>query len=261
MLWCFTFVKKPRRPKAPEMNNLRKVHTVRHHNFIAGRMRIDANAGRYSLMGIRSAAVILASAILLGGASCATKKLSFRPECPSLDAGDYYFPKGALDPSGSKVDGILRDWYSKYLRTMMEPSLSCGPRGDGFAYRFLWLRSFHHPIAVCIEKDGPSVTLSAVELDGTGGRAPGEIVKRTQRALSLAEHNRFLAKLNQVGFWEMRRDQDRFGEDGAEWILEGIDNGRYQVVQRWSPGPGAYSDVCIVLLDLAGFKIPVTELY
>jgi hypothetical protein len=224
-------------------------------------MRIDTTAGGYSLIGIRITTTVLASALLLWSGSCATKKLSFRPECPSLDAGDYYFPKGALDPSRPKIDSLLRDWYSKYLQAMLEPSLSCGPRADGFAYRFLWLRSFHHPIAVRLEKVGPLATLSAVELDGTGGRGPGKIAKQTQRALSPAEQDKFVARLNQVGFWEMRRDQDRFGSEGAQWILEGIDNGQYQVVQRWSPGTGAYSDVCILLLDLAGFRIPATEFY
>ncbi len=234
---------------------------MRHHGLASRDTRIDTTVDGHSPIGIRIATAILASTILLCGGSCATKQLSHRPECPSLDAGDYYFPKGALDPSRPKIDGLLRDWYSKYLRVMQEPSLSCGPRADGYAYRFLWLRSFHHPIAVRLEKVGPLVTLNAVELDGTGGHAPGQIVKRTQRALSPAEESKFTAKLNDVGFWEMRRDRDRFGSDGAQWILEGVDNGQYQVVQRWSPGPGAYSDVCILLLDLAGFKIPPAEFY
>jgi hypothetical protein len=248
-------------PGAPKTSNTKEVHTVRHHDPVSGHVWIDTTAGGYSSSAIPVATIILASAILLSSAGCAAKKLSFRPECPSLDAGDYYFPKGALDSSRPKIDGLLRGWYSKYLRAMGEPSLSCGPRADGYAYRFLWLRSFHHPIAVRLEKVGPLITLDAVELDGTGGHAPGKIVKRTQRALSPDEESKFVAKLDQVGFWEMRRDQDRFGSDGAQWILEGVDNGQYQVVQRWSPGPGAYREACILLLDLAGFKIPPAEFY
>ena len=234
---------------------------MRHHDLVSENTRIDTTADGYSLIGIRVPTAILTLAILLCSGSCATKKLSFRSECPSLDAGDYYFPKGALDSWRPKIDSLLGDWYSKYLRTMQEPSLSCGPRVDGYAYRFLWLRSFHHPIAVRFEKVGPQATLSAVELDGTGGEAPGKILKQTRRALSPAEESKFEAKLNQVGFWEMRRDQERFGSDGAQWILEGIDNGQYQVVQRWSPGLGAYRDVCVLLLELAGFRVPATEFY
>jgi hypothetical protein len=206
-------------------------------------------------------AVGLVGVILFCGGSCATKKPVVRSECPSLDADDYYFPKGSLDPSQSKVDGITRDWYSKYLRGMMEPSLSCGERADGFAYRFLWLRSSHHPIAVRIEKSGSSVGLNAVELDGTGESAPGRIVKRTQHALSPAEQDKFLTKLKQVGFWEMRNNRDRFGFNGAQWVLEGAENGQYRIVERWSPKPGAYRDLCVLLVEFAGFVIPSLDSY
>ena len=242
-------------------NGPSKVRAVRRRDDISEAARIDAAAGGHSPMRIWITPVILVSTILLGGWGCSTKTPSVRSECPSLDAEDYYFPKGALDPSRSKVDRILRDWYSKYLRAMMEPSLSCGEKMDGFAYRFLWLRGFHRPIAVRIEKNGPSVTLNAVETDGTGGSAPGRIVKRTQRTLSPAEHDKFLMKLKQVGFWEMRKNQDRFGMEGAQWVLEGAENGRYEVVDRWSPSPGAYRDVCLILLEFAGIAVPPAELY
>jgi len=218
-------------------------------------------AGRYSSMRVPITGVVLVSVILLGGWGCATKTPAVRPECPSLDAGDYYFPKGSLDPSRPKIDGFLRDWYSKYLRAMLEPSLSCGERPDGFAYRFLWLRSFHHPIAMRIEKNGSSVTLNAVELDGTGGNAPGGVVKRVRRELSSAEQGEFLAKLGRVDFWKLGKNEARFGLDGAQWILEGAENGQYRVVERWSPKPGAYRDVCLLLLEFTGIKIPPLDFY
>jgi hypothetical protein len=156
---------------------------------------------------------------------------------------------------------MLRAWYSTYLRAAGEPSLSCGPRADGFAFRFLWLRSFHHPVTVRVEKVGDSAAVTAVELGGTGGRAPEGVVKRVQRALSAAELDAFLAKLNQVRVEEMQKGLARFGIDGAQWIVEGVKNGQYQVVDRWSPGPGAYRDLGKAFLGLAGFEIPVTDFY
>jgi len=248
-------------PSAPRSNELKEVHAVQCHNDVFNATRIDTTAGGSSSTRILIVGVVLICALLLCGGSCATKEPVLRSECPSVDAGDYYFPKGSLDPTRAKIDGITRDWYSKYLRAMLEPSLSCGGRTDGFAYRFLWLRSFHHPIAVRIEKNGSSVALTAVELDGTGGHEPGGIVKRVQRALSPAEQDKFLTKLSQVRFWEMRKNQDRFGLDGAQWILEGAESGRYQVVERWSPGPGAYREVCLLLLGFAGFAIPPLDYY
>ena len=147
---------------------------MQRHNDVSNVRRIDTTAGGF----VSTRIWIVARHSCLRHAPerrelCREEELVVRPECPSLDAEDYYFPKGALDPSRSKVDGITRDWYSKYLRAMMEPSLSCGQGPDGFAYRFLWLRSSHHPIAVRVEKDGSSVTLNAVELDGTGEQCAG----------------------------------------------------------------------------------------
>jgi hypothetical protein len=208
-------------------------------------------------------AVVLVCAILFGGWGCSTKTkpLAVRPECPTLDAPDYYFPKGALDPSRPKIDKLTGDFYSQFLRAMLEPSLSCSQGSDGFAYRFLWLRGLHHPIAVRIEGSRSSLTLNAVELDGAGGHAPGEVVKRIQRELSPAERDKFLTRLSRVGFWEMPKNQDRFGVNGAQWILEGAEDGRYQVLERWSPGPGPYRDLGLFLIDLTGIFIPPLDYY
>jgi hypothetical protein len=236
---------------------------VQSHDDVSNLVRINTAPGACAWVRSPVITVIWMGALLLGGGGCATeKRLAVRPECPSLDAEDYYFPMGALDPSRAKIDAISRDWYSKYLRAMMEPSLSCGRSPDGFAYRFLWLRVSHHPIAVRVEKDGAVVTLSAVELNGTGGTAPGGIVNRLQRALSPAEQGQFLARLRPVGFWEMKKNVDRFGSmEGAQWVLEGAEDGRYRVIERWSPQSGAYREFCLLLIEFTGIKIPMLKDY
>jgi hypothetical protein len=212
-------------------------------------------------MRISIAAAICVCAFVLGG-GCATKKPVFRSECPSLDADDYYFSKGALDPGRPKIDKMLRDWYSNYLRAMMEPSLSCGPRSSRFAYRFLWLRGSHHPIAMRVEREGAFLMFSAVELDGRGGGgAPGSVVQRIQRRLLPAEQDTFLRKLKGVGFWELKKNEERFGFEGAQWILEGNEDERYQVVERYTPRPGAYRDVCLQLIEFTGIAIPPLDYY
>ncbi|MCU0913325.1 MAG: hypothetical protein MUC88_02035 [Planctomycetes bacterium] len=248
-------------PRAPKASDSREGRTVPRRPDVAPVTWIGTTAGKSHSIGTAIAAAVLLCAVGAGGWGCAARTPSLRAECPSLDAVDYYFPKGALDPARAKVDNVLRDWYSQYLRAMLEPSLSCGQPAGGYAYRFLWLRSFHRPIAVRIEEDGSSATLSMVELDGTGGRGPGNIVRRTSRALSPAEQSKFLTQLNRVGFWEMKKNQDRFGMEGAQWVLEGTEKGQYQIVDRWSPGPGAYRDACLTLLEIAGVSIPRAELY
>jgi hypothetical protein len=39
--------------------------------------------------------------------------------------------------------------------------------------------------------------------------------------------------------------------DGETVIIEGVKEGKYQVVKRWSPEEGAYLDAAVFLLELA----------
>ncbi len=176
----------------------------------------------------------------------------------SHDAKRHFFPIGSLDPSGPDLDESRREWYSKQLYAMQEPSLSQGKVKADVAYRFLWLRSFHHPISVRVEKRGSSVNLYAVELDGAGGSDPGMILRRTQKALLVADFERLADRLGKPEFWQQIVREN--GPDGAEWILESMRDGRYQVAVEWSPESGAFRDVCLVFLDLAEF-LPMDDVY
>jgi hypothetical protein len=65
---------------------------------------------------------------------------------------------------------------------MSEPSLSCDRTGAE-TYRFLWLRTWGHPIAVRIAGLSTGGLISAVELDGAGGYGPGTILRTVNRPL------------------------------------------------------------------------------
>jgi hypothetical protein len=81
-----------------------------------------------------------------------------------------YFPPGALDPDSPRSDNFRNHWYSQQLEAMAEPVLK--PGGDSKVYRFAWLRSFHHPVAIRVVDGDAHCTLHAIELDGAGGYAP-----------------------------------------------------------------------------------------
>jgi hypothetical protein len=142
---------------------------------------------------------------------------------------------------------------------MQEPSLSQSSGKADVMYRFLWLRSFDRPISVRIEKSGSSVNLYAVELDGRGGNDPGRILRKTQKALPAAEFERLTTKLRQPGFWQMWKVHE-IGLDGAEWILESMQDGRYQVANQWTPDSGEFRDVCLLFLEFAGL-LPMDRVY
>ncbi len=185
------------------------------------------------------------------------EKPTFLLEPMSSDAKKYHFPVGSLDPSPHS-DEFTREWYSRHLYGMQEPSLSQGKAKADVVYRFLWLRSFHHPISVRVEKTGSSVDLYAVELDGAGGYDPGKILRKTQKSLPMVDFEKLADRLGKPEFWQQRGRQS--GVDGAEWILESLQNGRYQVANRWSPKSGEFREVCFLFLEYAGL-LPMDPVY
>src|ERR1700682_2295120 len=77
------------------------------------------------------------------------------------DINPQYFPKGAFEDSSESgwFQGFKERWYAKHLRSMHEPSLFEASKDNSLtAYRFLWLRTFHSPIAIRL----------TMRIDGTG---------------------------------------------------------------------------------------------
>ncbi len=182
-----------------------------------------------------------------------------RPACPRSCASDYYFPSSALDPASAKLDEFLRQWYSKHLRAMSEASLSCGVEGNATTYRFTWLRTFHHPIAVRVTNSTGGMTLVAVELSGAGGYAPSSVKNRVEKSLAPEQWAELLNAIEAAGFWsEAAKDPYPEGVDGAQWVVEGERNGKYHVVDRWSPKHGADRDLGTLFLKFAGL-LPVSS--
>ncbi len=77
----------------------------------------------------------------------------------------------------SEIRSSKQRWYSKHLTAMKEaPIYNLPPASDKFVFRLLWLRSFHHPVCVRVEKNGESpAALFGKELSGAGGYAPPSV--------------------------------------------------------------------------------------
>lgn len=160
-----------------------------------------------------------------------------------------YFRRGDF-PTG--VNG-RDDWYGKHLKAMNEPSLITRRKEGVEIYRFLWLRTFHHPIAIRVERTVETINISAVELDGQGGYEPGRILDRSTKTIDNAQWCDFLSRLSRSNYWNMGPETELGGHDGAQWILEAVRDGRYHFVDRWTPEGGDFRDACIFLLELGGF--------
>lgn len=181
------------------------------------------------------------------------------------DTLHLYFPlkETGKDSTGNaaSLDTFTNVWYSRMLKAMKEPVLP-ETEGDTQIYRFTWLRTFHRPITIRIQRSNDSVTLIAKILSGAGGYDPGQIITDTAFVLTPEKWETLQAKIGLINFWRLPVDTDSDGMDGAEWILEGVTKNNYHFVSRWSPGKNtAYGQCCLYFLSLSGIKIPEKEIY
>lgn len=71
--------------------------------------------------------------------------------------------------------------------------------------------------------------------------------------------------MQEAGFWNLpTTEQDTPGVvhvDGAQWIFEGVENGRYHMVDRWHPD-GIYKKLCLQLaMVLPQIRMYYDEVY
>lgn len=184
-----------------------------------------------------------------------------RPSCyPGLSreveglSKSSYFPPGAFYAK-PEHEGFVVEWYAKHLKAMGERSLLSYPESRAESYRFLWLRTFHHPVAVRVWRSGDSRFLNVKQLSGAGGYEPGRLITNQTRQLTNAEWDGFVSLLDRSCYWQLPAEIDDMGNDGAQWILEGVSEGRYHVVDRWTPRSGDFREVCLYLLKLSNLGI------
>jgi hypothetical protein len=127
------------------------------------------------------------------------------------------------------------------LKALEESSLlQMAQNSSGKSYRFVWLRTFHHPVVVRVD----------VRADGIG-----ELTSKTER---------FLATIKKAHFWELPTHETPATEgcDGSQWIIEGVKNGKYHALDRWTPGKGAVQALGLAFaLGLAQMRIPKGQFY
>ena len=173
--------------------------------------------------------------------------------------------KGKTDffPKEIFVIDFLETWYGSNLKEMKEESFLKISDKNKEAYRFLWLRSFHHPIFVRIERNQDKYNLVAKEFDGKADIKPGKLLQTDEKTISKEEWCEFIELLEKSDFWNMKpRGFDLInGNDGAQWILEGAKENRYYAADAWSPRNGEFREVCIFLLKLSGRNIDEIRVY
>ncbi len=189
--------------------------------------------------------------------------------------GQFYFPVSRfieLDKNWkySYRTDVLREtdmatfvlgWYSGQLRALNEP-LIFDQKSDTI-YRFTWLRTFHHPVAIRVQKNKDKIQLTWKMSDGAGGYSPGKLIVDETTELSSSEWTDFKKLIDKTEYWNMPTNEpsDVMGTDGSQWIIEGVQNGKYNVVDRWTPRNSTYQELGLFLINLTDLDIPKKDIY
>jgi hypothetical protein len=110
---------------------------------------------------------------------------------------------------------------------------------------------------------------------GQGGDESRKLMVNKSHSLTKEQAAWFLDEINEADFWDLatyENSQEAVGPDGkrtvevhvdgAEWILEGVKDGKYKIADRWSPEKGPVHVLGITMLvDLAKLKLLYEEVY
>ena len=103
----------------------------------------------------------------------------------SVALAQQYFPDHAFEDDG-KLNNFIVQWYSEQLSALQEPSLWELSRSSKSPeiYRFLWLRTFDHPLAVRVEVADDGTGMLTVKMSGgAGGYKPGKLIENRTRPI------------------------------------------------------------------------------
>jgi hypothetical protein len=142
-----------------------------------------------------------------------------------------YFPVGAL-PDAAAVR------YARFLTAMHEPSLYdlSRQKPDSEAYRLLWLRSDRRPASIRFAlKPGGTGWFYRRMTGGTGATLPNGLREFGMSWSWKSRTASFLRTIDDVGFWTLGGGSDTFDSCRSHWILEGVQQGQYRVIDRCSP--------------------------
>jgi hypothetical protein len=168
-----------------------------------------------------------------------------------------YFPKGIFSRV-AEADRGRAVRYARYLQALREPSLyELKGNSKAVQFRFLCLRLFDRPFAIRVEAlaNGGGKVYFKVS-DGTGGYRPGNLETIKTVKLTKTQMQSCLSKFIESGFWSLASQTANLdGYDRVPWVLEGVQNGKYNLVERQSPSRGSVRKLGLYLLKLSGEKV------
>ncbi len=164
---------------------------------------------------------------------------------------DYFPPNTFTNLGGFR----LVQWFSRELNYLEEKPLWPPTPANERTYRITALASFTGPQSITLRiPAGGAGEIVSKQMDTAHlHSSPSDAI-----TLSPNQVAEFQALLSRARFWELPVEQPAppgiMQLDGAQYILESVDNGKYHIVVRWCPGGTPFGDVERRLFDLAGQK-------
>lgn len=158
--------------------------------------------------------------------------------CPARAADEV-----PLFPAGLAEQPFWGGLFSLALRAAGEPPLWTDDPARPETYRFLYVRSFHPTIIVAIEiGEGGGLVGRRTELDlrkvsffetGLFGWVY-QMAHSEPFEIGPDEAQAFLGLARDPEIGGIPREEESFGLDGSEWLIEIWRDGRWQAIWRWS---------------------------
>ena len=180
--------------------------------------------------------------ILISLVSCASLSTDYRYD--KTEKGELYFP--TFDDTEYKIDTInngpndsldlfTNKWYSKHLQTLKEPVLSNKINEKQKIIRFTHLGTWSNPYSYRLENIDGEIVLTYNRTNGLGGYEVGKRVRNKTKKINSKKWNGILQKIDSIDFWNISTQKHKNINDGEEWILEVLIDGKYHFVTRTSP--------------------------
>ncbi|MCD9854833.1 hypothetical protein LUD75_08955 [Epilithonimonas sp. JDS] len=173
---------------------------------------------------------------------CASVSTDYRYD--KTEKGELYFPtfdetKYPRDTINTGPNDSLRsftnNWYSKHLFTLNEPVLFNKINEKQNTIRFTHLGTWSNPYSYRLENIDGKIILTYNRTNGLGGYEVGKRVRNKTKQINSKKWNAILQKIDSIDFWNISTQERKNINDGEEWILEVLINGKYHFVTRTSP--------------------------
>lgn len=103
-------------------------------------------------------------------------------------------------------------------------------------FRIIVQPSFRLPYCFVLEKKDGKSFLTTKITNGDGGYHTGVLMATLKFSFGDTMYDYISQKLNSLNFWKLGNDTTCGpGVDGENWMFEFIENGKYNVLSRWSP--------------------------